>query len=296
MAQSSDRGYFIVKHDLGAFEALPQFIWNTHTPETKVPRGYNQVNVGDVWIAFAYIASDDSDQPLSLITGFYECVRAREYRKIPPFSPKTRPPYIIPFEPEHAWLIEGKEYGKQPERPVDVPPIDKLLDRDKPTWPRATLIRICSEEFEKVRKETFAWQEALGRVPLFGRAPKSEQELLCAVVAGHRELGIEKIISVQARFPDLCVKMAGVPQEVHLELEIYASEFQGHGHAVHVKEGKVQDGKFKGADVGILCWIDNLKKDDDPVRKCVNHRVYEFESLLREGRKICWDSPQGPGR
>jgi len=291
MPQPDDRSYFIVKHDLGAFEALPQFIWNTHTPETRVPNRFNQVAVGDVWIAFAYItqdvrfSSDAREQPLSQITGFYECVREREYGKIPPFSPKARPPYVIPFKPENAWLIEGKEFGEQPDQPVVVPPIDKLLGR--PTFARTTLIPICSEEFENVRKVTFERQEYLRRVPLFHRSPKCEQELLCAVVFGHKLLGIERIVSVQTGFPDLCVDMEGGPRQVHLELEVYASGFQWHGHPDHVEEGKVKDGKFKGADVGILCWVDDLKKDD-PVRKCVNCRVYELYSLLKEDTRIIW--------
>jgi hypothetical protein len=246
-----------------------------------VPRGYNQVTVGDVWVAFAYITSDAREQPLSQITGFYECVRAREYGKIPPFFDKARPPYEDPYGTGKAWLIEGKEYGSQPDQPVVVPPIDKLLHRR--TFGRTTLTRISAGEFEHVQKETFARQESLGRVPLLGRSPKCEQELLCAVVFGHKQLGIERIVSVQKGFPDLCVDIEGGPRQVHLEIEVYASGFQSHGHAARVRDGKF-DGD--GADVGVLCWVDD--DEDHWVSKCVHGRVYELGSLLKEDTKIIW--------
>jgi len=279
MPQPGDRSYFIVKHDLGAFEALPGFIWNSRTPSTKVPRGYNQVTVGDVWVAFAYVTSDPSELQLSQITGFYECIRPKRYGEIPRFSDKARPPYEAPYGAGKAWLIEGKEYGSQPDRPVVVPPIDKLLHRQ--TYARTTLIRIFAGEFEILRKETFARQKSLSRVPLFGRSPKCEQELLCAVVFGHKQLGIERIVSVQKGFPDLCVDIEGGPRQVHLELEVYASGFQSHGHA-----DCVRDGKFDGADVGVLCWVDD--DNDGRVKGCVHGRVYELDSLLKEDTRIIW--------
>lgn len=285
MSQSDARCYFIAKHDLGAFEALPNFVWKTK-PSDKVPRGFNQIQVGDLWVAFAYVTSDPSEERLSQITGFFECIKTRRYEVIPPFSDKARPPYVAPYESGKAWLIEGKEHGRQPDQPVDVPPINKLLG--KQMYERATLIRITAEDFEKLQTETFEREKTQRKVPLIGRSPMCEQELLCAVVFGHKGLGIERIIRVQKGFPDLLVRIEGVPNEVHLELEMYASGFYSHGHQDKVKDGKFkgEDGKFEGPEVGVLCWVDD--DDDDQVKGCVHDRVYALDALLRKDERIRW--------
>jgi hypothetical protein len=71
MQQSGDTKYFIVKHGLDAFEALPNFIWNTHAASTIVPGNYDRARPGDQWISFAYpstpwalsLALSQSDSP-----------------------------------------------------------------------------------------------------------------------------------------------------------------------------------------------------------------------------------------
>ena len=133
--------HFIVKHDLESFELLPNFIWNTE----KSPKSYEQVKIGDRWIAFAYINNERQNQSISLITGFYECTNEVLYRDIPLPADKLD-------GEQKAWMIEGKEYGEQPMQPVGVRPIKELLGR--PTFAQQSLIPIKPEEFEYIQKET----------------------------------------------------------------------------------------------------------------------------------------------
>ncbi len=267
----SDHNHFIVKHGLDAFEALPNFVWNTSERPKSIPHRYNQVKQGDRWIAFAYTTSDKRERPLSLVTGFYECAEVATYQDIPPEA--------LPISDGEvkAWMIEGKPCGKQPRKPVGVPPINDLLS-PKRVWNNQAIIPIAPEDYDRIRDYTFSHQFDTGKIPLLGREPHNEQELLAAVIFGHKKLGIEKIIHVQKAFPDLLVNIDG--KEVYLELEVYSQGFFSHGH-----HEQVRNRRFKADDipVAVLCWIDNDKKVKDKV-----HRVYELQDLIREGKKICW--------
>src|SRR4051812_24705745 len=83
MAESRGRKYFIVKHGLDAFMALPGFIWRTGMGQDEVPPKFNQVKRGDRWVEFAYIKDEIEWKPRSLVMGFYECVQEACYGDIP---------------------------------------------------------------------------------------------------------------------------------------------------------------------------------------------------------------------
>ncbi len=287
MVEPDDRRYFIVKHDLESFQRLPGHIWRTDKPRTEEPKDFKSIRKGDLWIAFAYIENDNETSriPLSQVVGFYECVEPKQYGKLPQLPQKVSTEYP---ECQMAWFIRGEKCDTQPESPVEIPPITRIIG--KRLFQQQTITKIKAEDFEKIKSETFKWEkkwkECLPRVPLFKRRLSCEQELLCAVAFGHRELGIEKIISVHTGFPDLCVKMDGVAMNVHLELEKYASGFRD-----HLDDPRLKEGRFEGADVGILCWVDDLEeKEDDTIRKSVCGRVYELASLLAKDGKIPWDN------
>lgn len=281
MAKSDSCRYFIVKHDLKSFEALPNFIWSTHDRPGRMPHGYGQIRRGDRWISFAYTTSDQRERPLSLITGFYECTQEKaDYRDIPAQG-------LAASEGRtEGWMIEGKPYGEQPGQPVGVRPIGELLG--KKVFNQQAIIRIEENDFERIRKNTLRDQLKPEDIPVFGREPRNEQELLAVVVGGHKEWGIEQIVRVQKAFPDLLVKLEGRPEEVYLELEVYSKGFSWHGHDKCVGEGLFPNGADEKADrkpVAVLCWIHNEK--GPKLKQCV-HGVYELQALIREGKKIRW--------
>jgi hypothetical protein len=152
MSESNEpKSYFIVKHDLVSFEALPGYIWKTLEHSTKAPKGYELVGVGDLWIAFAY--EDGNGRKISQITGFFECTEASRYGDIPEFVAHKETIELEYQEDGKAWMISGKKYGEQPSHPVTVPPINKILG--KPMYEQQAITEIDAEEFEKLRKVTF---------------------------------------------------------------------------------------------------------------------------------------------
>lgn len=273
MSQVTDRKHFIVKHGLDAFQRMPGFIWRTGEGPRDLPHRFSQVTLGARWISFAYSTSDKRERSLSLVTGFHECTKTAWYGRIPPAG------LPISDGETKAWMIEGKPCGKQPRQPVGVEPIDELL-KPRKHFKQETIVPITAEEFSRIRAYTVDHQFDTRRIPLFGREPECEQELLAAVVFGHKKLGIQEIIRVRKAFPDLLVKLEGHSKEVHLELEVYSEGFFTHGH-----DEQVRNRRFKGdgKPVAVLCWIDN-----DPRVKNRVHRVYELRSLIREGKTIRW--------
>lgn len=272
MSRSENRKHFIVKHGLDAFEALPNIIWRTDKGPTDVPHRFDQVKEGSRWIAFAYTTSDSRERPLSLVTGFYECIRERDYLKIPAAG------LPISDVATKAWIIEGKQFGKRLSHPVGVPPLDDLLGR--PHFKSEALVPISSEEFQRIYDYTLGHQFNTEKIPLLGRQPTCEQEVLSIVVSAHKKIGIEKIIQVHKAFPDLLVKLEGHPQEVYLELEVYSQGFFSHAHDKQVRNRRFTKDNIP---VAVLCWVDDNKRVKDSV-----HRVYELQSLIREGKKIVW--------
>lgn len=274
MRNSREPKHFIVQHDLDSLTALPQFIWRTGKGPNEVPHRFDQVSPGDRWIAFAFTSTDNREKRLSLVTGFFVCTSPKYFGDIP-----SRALHVSDGE-RKAWIIEGKSYGQQPERPVGVPPLADLLKRQ--VWGNQAIVPITSADFESIRAKVMSDRFDARKISLLGREPENEQELLAVVVHSHKSLGIEKIIRVRKAFPDLLVKIKGHHDEFHLELEVYSKGFFSHGHDKHVRD-LCFDGDKKH--VAILCWIDNDKHRK--VRNCV-HKVYELRSLISNGKKISW--------
>jgi hypothetical protein len=271
----SDRKYYVVRHGLDAFEALPNFIWRTGWTKVRPPRRFPHVVEGSRWISFAYTKDDDRTRRLSLVTGFYECIDECRRRAIPRRA-------LTPADKEsEAWMIEGCPTGRQPRngQPVAVPPIHVLLKRS--VFNNEAITPIKQEEFELIRRYVLRHQFDNKKIPFLGREPYTEQEVLAMVVVGHKALGIEKILRLQTRFPDLLVKLKGHREPVHLELETYSQSFLQHGHHRHVRNGMLRKGDKR--QVGVLCWIHN----DTKVERHV-HRVYALQDMLRDNQKIRW--------
>jgi hypothetical protein len=273
MSPKGNRKYFIVMHGLDSLEALPNFIWNTDTGPKDPPHRYDQVKQGDRWIGFAYTTSDDRERRLSFVTGFYECIQKKSYRRIPTVK------IPVPRGKKKAWMIEGEAFGRQLYCRVGVPPINDLLT-PKRVWTHQAIIPISEDDFDRIRRYVFEHKLDTSELPLLHREPDNEQELLAMVIHGQKKLGIEKIIRVRTAFPDLLVKIKGSPKEVHLELEVYSQGFFSHRHRDQVRKRRF---KKDGKPVAVLCWIDNNKD----VRKYV-HRVYELQDLFRERKTMRW--------
>ena len=111
-----------------------------------MPRGFGRIKVGNCWIAFAYKKGDEDEQPLSQITGFFECTEEACYGDIPLAA--------IPISGGEvkAWMIKGKPSGEQPNRPVSVRSIDQLLGRRH--FKGQAIVPISDREFGQIRKET----------------------------------------------------------------------------------------------------------------------------------------------
>ena len=265
--------HFIVKHGLDAFAALPNFIWRTGKAKNDIPHRFDQVQVGDRWIGFAYTTTDSRERPLSLVTGFYECEQIAEYGRIPAAGLPTCDGETM------AWMIEVHKVGEQPRRPVGVPPINDLLC-PKRVWNNQAIIPVTPNDFVRIRNYALSHQLDTDKIPLLKREPECEQELLAAVACGYKDLGITEIIRVRTAFPDMLAKIKGRSKAVHLELEVYSDGFFNHGHYKQVKNGRFKD---DGIPVAVLCWIDNNKNMKDYV-----HKVYELQTLIREGKQMVW--------
>ena len=282
MIRRDDRKYFIVKHDLGSFKMLPNFIWRTTKGPRSMPRNYKQVKEGDRWVGFAY-TSDVTERPLSLVTGFYECTGEGTYRRVPKELPLS---FCSWKRRGYAWMVEGKLCGRQPRLPVGVPPIkDFLRPKGKRVFNNTAIVPIDAGVFDRMRDYTLHHQLRPENIPLLGREPECEQELLAAVISGHKKLGIEKIIRVRTAFPDLLVKLEGKRDQVHMELEVYSQSFISHRHHEQVSHRRFRE---DGKPVAVLCWIDNQTDQKDRKLMDYVHRVYELQTLIREGRKIRW--------
>jgi hypothetical protein len=278
------RRYFIVKHGLEDFEMMPNYIWRTH--EREQPSTYTRVKQGDRWIAFAYNESDTEDRPLRLITGFFECVRELKWERLPAKVAKA-------YQCENAWTVKGLTHGKQPKRPVAVPPIDELLtdsrggETDRHHFKGQVLVPIDKNDFEYIKEFVLSHQMDPRAIKPLNREPRNEQEVLAVVLASYQQLGIERILRIRTGFPDLLVKLQGRSKPVHIELETYSSSFFLHGH-----DKQVCDRIFKSDDdeeklpVVVLCWIDDAKRKGK-LAACV-HKVYELQSLFRDKERIRW--------
>lgn len=268
MTELQERKHFIVKHDLEAFSLLPNYIWRTDKSASDVPRGFANVTPGDRWISFAYTNSDKGERPLSKVTGFFECVGRALFGEVP----------LPTNNPAHGWLIEGRVFDQQPIQPAGVPPIDDLLGRK--TFSRLAIVPINAIEFEHIRNYTLTHQLDTTTVPLLGREPECEQEVVALIAHSHKKFGISKILRVRTGFPDLLVQFEQNPTPVHLELELYSESFLSHGHQAHVTDKRYNK---DGLPVAVACWIHN----EPEVEKHV-HKVFELQELIRKNKVMVW--------
>lgn len=279
MPRYPGRNYFIVKHDLASFQALPGYVWNSGEPPAHPPKGFRQILKGDRWIAFAYTTSGARERAVSLVTGFYQAVRTMEYGRL---SAKA---HAECGRKKWAWLIKGESVGKPLPDPVVIPPLAVFLE-EKNVVQQNTIIRITKSDFDSIKSYTLRNRFDPKRIPCLGRDPQSEQEVVAVVATGHKPLGIEKILRIQTRFPDMLVKIKGKAESVHLELELYSSSFKLHGHDEQVRAKHLSlEGDPDHKPVGVLCWIDDDRKGE-VARKV--HRIYELRSLLKEKKTIGW--------
>jgi hypothetical protein len=272
------RKYFVAKHDLASFLAWRGVIWRTG--EAKFPRGLKKIQVGDRWVAFAYIKDEDKRDKTQQVVGFYECVSVPDEREEIPPKPRS-----LSANNKFAWAIKGKAIGRPLPYPVTVASINKLLRRKK-LFSQQTLTPIHKGEFDRLRQEIRRLQLAPERIPLLNRDPRCEQEVVAILIAARKELGIERIDRVRTRFPDLRVKLAGKGGLVHLEVETYSSSFLLHGHQ-HQVRGRIlrTDDKSEKLQVAVVCW--NHDDDGGGVAACV-HKVYELRELLQRKERIRW--------
>lgn len=268
--KTDPRSYFIVKHNLAALEAMPNFIWRTGESRKHLPRGFRQVKEGDRWIGFAYTTSGARERSLSLVTGFYECMKEAFYGIVPR---RARD-----YWSGDAWMIKGRPLGRPLGDPVVIPPISSFLGR--PLFAQTTITRISRKEFDGIERYTRTHWLPRADIPCLGRDPRSEQELVAVVATSLKKLGIERIDRLQTGFPDMLVKLKGKADPVHLELESYSTSFLSHHHSRQVRKRC-----FKGTPVGLLCWINNGK--GGTLKRYV-HRVFELRSLLRNGKPLRW--------
>ena len=152
---------------------------------------------------------------------------------------------------------------------------------------------ITAKDFERIREKALSLQFDTDTIPLFGRQPRCEQEVVSIIVAGYKELGIKRIMHVQTHFPDMLVNIGG--EEVHLEIEVYSQDFENHGHIEQLR--RISQGKFRGKreaklakdkddnrPVAVVCWVKNDKGELQ--RKVHKLKLFELQSLLRKGEKI----------
>ena len=287
MMNTTGRNHYIIKHNLEALEALPNFIWNSAARKNQPPPWYRHIKKGDRWVSFAYTSTDSRDERLSLITGLYECIRKARFGKLTPRAQAEA------RNKGGAWMIEGKPLNLRIDHPIAVPPIDVLLKRR--AFNQTTFVPITAQEFKHIKKYVRDHRFDPATIPLYGREPTCEQEVLSLVSFAHKQLGIERILRSRTRFPDMLVKLQGKREPVHLELEVYSKSFFNHEH--HLLIGR--NGMFADKDtaigrkpVGVLCWIDDDKRSPKTRTKSrvqdYVQRVFELQSLVRENKKIRW--------
>lgn len=276
------RKYWIVKHGLNALQALPHRIWRTG--QAHEPAVFRRVRAGDRWVGFAYAESDARQRALSLVTGFSECTEESHYAPIP-----ARVRRKLGGREKKAWFIHGQPTGWQPRWPVGVPAIEDLLGRRH--FHQSTLVAISRDEFEHIRAEVRHREFSPSHIPVLGREPRNEQEVLAIVVGAQAALGIERILRVRTAFPDLLVKLKGRREPMHLELELYSKSYLTHGHGTNVtrRDRFLESSPDLPATLplAILCWI-----DDASPRRLRNEgkvsRVFELQALLRGENRLAW--------
>lgn len=271
------RKYFVARHDLASFLAWPGVIWRTG--ETEFPRGLKRIQVGDRWVEFAFINDENQRDRTRQVVGFYECVSLPTKRTAIPRTPRS-----VSGNSKFAWAIKGRAIGWQPSFPVTVPSINKLLG--KTVFGRQVLSPVSKDDFDLIRQKVKDLWLAPTRIPMLNRDPRNEQEVVGILLSAHTQLGIERIDRIRTGFPDLRVKIAGKRELVHLEVEMYSSNFVLHGHH-HQVRGGLFDTKDKSEKlpVAVVCWYDDDKNGEVAAHV---HKIYELQGLLQRKGKIGW--------
>ena len=263
--------HFAVRHDLASLELLPNYVWNTVEGERNVPHRYKEITRGSKWVSYAYTSTDYSADRLRYVTGFYSCITPYQYNKIP-MSPSELRKYD-PECPSSAWLIRGKPDGIELENRVLVPSIDYFFDKRKFT--RQAITPITKGEYDRIQEYVRRCQISPSEIPVFGREPESEQELLGIFIKVHEMLGVKRILRIHQGFPDVMVELMDVAHPVKIELELYCRSYIRHHHP-------------KDRRVAVLCWLnDDPREEGKKVRNLV-HNVFELRELLKHRRKIVW--------
>lgn len=262
-----EKRFFLVKHDLASLEALPGCIWNDKRGPRDEPRSYRQVGPRDKWIAYAYIRNEGTRESVSLVQGFFECVRRSEYGPLP----QTKALDEAGLAHAKGWVIKGRQNDKQPRSPVLIPSIGRFLG--KTLYTRSSVIPLKREDYWKIHDYALSHDEPLPQGGPFGFTPKTEQELLLAFAGSCRRIGVERIVSARTRFPDLVV---GISQTIlHVELELFSRNFFVHRHRAAVKNRR-----YNGRPVCVVCWVD----DEKAVQNVLP--VFELRDLISGRRSL----------
>lgn len=248
---------------------------------------FKNVNPGDQWVEFAYIRDEENEEACSLVCGIYRCVR-RCWAGVVPRKSRTK--YWSREWGKHAWMIKGRKHGYQPPfGPVSVRPIDTILGRT--LTKRATVIKLKGglKEFQAICREVKSRAFNPAAIPVLGREPENEQEVLMIVIGAHQQIGIGKILRVRTGFPDMLAVVGR--KEVHFELEYDSKTFKAHFPDLR-RVGKrrrqllpmLQD-RSDGREVAVLCWV-NGDVGKKLTGKVQNLRIFELQTLLGEHRRI----------
>lgn len=263
--------YFVIRHDLASLDALPDFVWNTACGKHKIPHRYKEITEGSKWVSYAYKSTDYSGDRLRYVTGFYSCVQPFQFAPIP-LSPSD----LLKLDPKcpvSAWLIRGEPDKLKLQNRVLVPSIDYFFDTRK--FSRQAITPITHKEYERIYNYVFNHQLSPAEIPLLGREPESEQEVLAIFITAHDALGVKRILRAQQRFPDLEVALEGACKPVKIELELYSQSYINHDHP-------------KERYVAVVCWLDDDPRGDGKKVSDLVHKVYELRKLLQHKRKIVW--------
>ena len=261
--------FFIVKHDLASFEALPGRIWQTDRLSDDMPGSYRQVAPGDSWVAHAYQMTEGTKTGANLVQGFFKATKGPEFSRLP-MLPALK---SLGYAGANAWIIEGEPDGKQPRAPVLLPPLESFLGRK--LFTRSSVFPVTRAEYWKIRDFVLGRDEPLGQGGAFGATPRNEQELLVVFTECSKRIGVSRIVRVGTRFPDVSVEHGSAVRTLHVELELVSGGFTAHRH-----RGQVRRGLFKETPVCVVCWV-----DDDPTVK-ESLPVFEIRDLLSGRRSL----------
>jgi hypothetical protein len=244
----------------------------------EFPRGLKKVHVGDYWIAFAYINDENQREQTRQVVGFYRCTKIPEKRqRIPPHARR------LSGNSKFAWALFGTPLGEQPAFPITVPSVNEMLKTTK--FGQQTLTPITKSEFQKIQQIVRERKIDPQKIPLLGRDPQNEQEVVAILTAAYERFGIMKFERIQCRFPDLLVKLKGKREPVHIEVETYSKNFLSHRHQGQVRNRILKSNEpSERLPVAIACWYHNA---DGEVSKYV-HRVFELRDLLQKKKPMRW--------